>query len=95
MEGEERMVRLFVRHSVNDYAKWRKVYDDFDAERAGMGVTVHAVYQGVDDPNDVTVIHDFATLEAARAFVRSARIKEIMEAAGVAGPPSIWFTNPA
>jgi hypothetical protein len=24
------MVRLFVRHKVTDYAKWRKVYDDFD-----------------------------------------------------------------
>ena len=89
------MIRLFVRHSVNDYDRWRKVYDDFNAERAGMNVTDHAVYQEVDDPNDLTVTHDFSTVEAARTFVGSARLKEVMEAAGVAGPPSLWFTNPA
>jgi hypothetical protein len=38
------MVRLFVRHPVADYAAWRRVYDDFDEERRGMGVTGHAVY---------------------------------------------------
>jgi hypothetical protein len=34
------MVRLFVRHTVSDYQAWRKVYDEFDAERRPMGVTV-------------------------------------------------------
>ena len=26
------MTRLFVRHEVADYAKWRKAYDDFNEE---------------------------------------------------------------
>ena len=33
------MVRLFVRHQVADYPAWRRVYDDFDAERQTLGVT--------------------------------------------------------
>jgi quinol monooxygenase YgiN len=89
------MVRLIVRHSVKDYAAWRKVYDDFGTTRKEMGVTAAAVYRSVDDPNDVTVTHDFATAEAAKAFADSAELHSAMEHAGVAGPPTIWFVSEA
>ena len=32
------MVRMFVRHEVADYDRWRNVYDDFGGERSGFGV---------------------------------------------------------
>jgi hypothetical protein len=89
------MPRLFIRHNVADYAAWRKVYDDFDAERASMGVTRHAVYQSLDDSRDVTVWHDFATSEKAKGFVANQRLKEVMSNAGVQGTPQLWFVNEA
>ena len=89
------MVRMFARHPVKDYATWRKAYDDFDSERPAYGVKGDAVYQATDDPNDVTVWHDFETIEAAQAFAGSDRLKEVMQGAGVAGPPTIWFTTEA
>jgi hypothetical protein len=89
------MVRMFVRHPVTDFAHWKQAYDDFDEERRGMGVAGDAVFQSADDPNDVTAWHDFQTLESARAFLESARLREVMAAAGVAGEPTIWFTTPA
>jgi hypothetical protein len=49
------MIRMFIRHPVEDYARWRQGYDDFDEERKGMGVCGDAVFQSTDDPNDVTV----------------------------------------
>jgi hypothetical protein len=87
------MATLFVRHPVTDYAKWRKAYDDFDAERQTMGVTSHGVYQLDGNPNDVTVYHEFATVEAAKAFAGSPRLKEVMAAAGDQGAPTVWITN--
>ena len=87
------MATLFVRHKVADYAKWRTAYNDFDTERKGMGVTSHGVYQMDGDPNDVTIYHEFATVEAAKAFAGSARLKGVMQAAGVQGMPDIWFAN--
>lgn len=87
------MVRLFVRHPVADFSHWKKAYDDFDEERSTMGVKDHAVYQSVDNPGDVTVWHDFESMEAAQTFMGSARLKEIMEGAGVAGEPQVWFTT--
>lgn len=89
------MIRMFVRHSVTDFATWKQAYEEFDAERAGMGVKGHAVFQSVDDPNNVTAWHDFATLEAAQAFMGSARLREVMKQAGVAGEPAVWFTTSA
>ena len=89
------MVRLFVRHAVADYSTWRKVYDDFDAQRRSMGVTAHAVYRSVDDANDVTVWHDFATREQADAFASSEELRSAMERAGVQGRPTIWFVKDA
>jgi len=75
------MVRLFVRHNVADYATWRKVYDDFDATRNGMGVTGDAVYRGVDFPNEVTITHDFDTPEKAMAFSTSSELRQAMGSA--------------
>jgi hypothetical protein len=47
------MVRLFIRHNVEDYQAWRKAYDEFDQQRRSMGVSGDAVFQSIDDPNDV------------------------------------------
>ena len=88
-------VRLFVQHKVTDYATWRKTYDAFDATRKKLGVTAQAVYRVADDPNDVIVTHDFATLAKARAFASSPELKATMEKSGVAGAPTIWFTTRA
>jgi hypothetical protein len=89
------MVRLFVRHPVAEYTAWRQVYDDFDEERREMGVTDDAVYQSVDDPNDVTAWHDFETREQAESFASSDRLRQAMAEAGVQGQPNIWFVTQA
>ena len=87
------MVRMFVRHTVADHDAWRSVYDSIDGERAAMGVTGQAVYRLVDNTNDVTVSHDFETLEAAQAFAGSSVLKEAMQRAGVTSKPDVWFTT--
>jgi hypothetical protein len=89
------MARMFVRHKVQDYAKWRKVYDDFEETRTKMGEIGDWVYQLAGDPNDVTVIYDFDSVEKAKAFVESSELREAMGNAGVAGPPDIWITDSA
>ena len=89
------MVRMFVRHKVNDYATWRKAYDGFESMRVSMGAAGHEVFQASDDPNDVTAWHDFNSLKSAEAFAGSNELREAMGNAGVASPPDTWFANPA
>jgi hypothetical protein len=94
-QGRSHMVRLFVRHKVSNYAKWRKVYDAFDKERPAMGVLGDAVFRSTDDRNDVTVWHDFATTRKAKAFASSAKLRAAMREAGVRGAPMIWISTEA
>ena len=87
------MARIFARHEVEDYATWKKGYDESAQFQREGGVTDEAVYQSADNPNDVTVIHDFNTLDEARAFASNPELKEKMEAFGVTGTPQIWFAE--
>jgi len=86
-------VRLFVRHEVADYATWRKAFDAFAPMQKKGGVFFKAVYQSTDNPNDVTVVHDFHSLEKAKAFVANPELKAAMEKGGVKGAPQMWFTT--
>lgn len=86
-------VHMFVRHEVADYAAWRKAYDGFRATQRKLGVVAQAVYQSTEDPNDVTVTHDFHSMEKAKAFAASPELKAAMEKAGVKGAPQIWYTT--
>jgi quinol monooxygenase YgiN len=87
------MIRAFIRHHVSDYAAWREVYDGFDETQREHGVRAEAVYRAVDDPNDVTVTHDFDDAAAAKTFMGLPELKDAMSRSGVEGQPEIWFTE--
>ena len=89
------MARLYVRHDVADYDAWRKVYDDFGAFRRQHGVTAAGVHRNVENGNDITVFHDFGTVDEAKALIDSAELKDAMARAGVVMPPTAWITEEA
>ena len=85
--------RLFVRHEVADYGVWRKAFDAFAPTQKKLGVIGSAVYRSADNANDVTVIHDFRSVEKAKAFAAAPELKAAMEKAGVKGAPQIWIAT--
>ena len=89
------MATMFIHHQVADYSAWRRTYDTFQPTARTLGVQAAAVYQGADDPNDITVTHDFASVAAAQAFAGSAELQAAMHDAGVVGAPTFWFTERA
>lgn len=88
-------VQMFVRHEVVDYTSWKKVYDAFSPLQKNAGIFNQVVYQAIDNPNDVTVIHSFHNIEKAKAFASSPELKKDMEKAGVKGIAQIWFASKA
>ncbi len=87
------MTTIFVRHQVADYPTWRRVFDDFAPTQKALGVLSADVYQTADDPSEVTVSHDFASMESAQGFASSPELRAAMHDAGVVGAPTIWFAN--
>lgn len=89
------MATMFVRHTVEDFDRWRRGYDDADARalRAELGVREAGIYRGADDPADVTVYHVYDSVEEARAFASDPRLRAKMEAIGVIGEPTVWITR--
>ncbi|MGI9557165.1 MAG: cyclase [Solirubrobacterales bacterium] len=88
------MVITFTRHGVDDYDAWRAVYEGFHERRRGLGAKDEgAVFRTVSNPNEVTVVHEFETLELAEAFVSSPELRERMESAGVRWPADFWIVE--
>jgi hypothetical protein len=77
------MTISFVRHHVADYDAWRRVYDSVDEMQTAGGVTDKAVYREEGDPNDVLIMHRFASREQAHAFFENPELQEAMGSAGV------------
>lgn len=86
------MIYIYIRHSVEDYARWREGFDNHAPARQAGGATDEAYEMcNVDDPNEITVMLGWSDLEKARSFTQSASLKDAMQDAGVIGPPEIRF----
>ena len=82
-------VLSIVQHPVRDYAEWRTVYEEVQPLRDKHGVSAADVLQDPADPNKVTVLHWFPSVDQAQAFVSDPGLKDAMAKAGVTAPPRI------
>jgi hypothetical protein len=80
---------LAVRHNVQDYAAWRKVYDELEPLRVQHGCTGKRVMQLPGDGNDLFITHEFPTAEQADGFAHDPALRDGMGRAGVQGMPRI------
>lgn len=87
------MVTLFGRHRVGDDEAWRKVFDEYYPVRKHAGVVHEVVFQSVDDPNDITMMFDFETIDSARAFPNNGELRAAYRKAGSIGTPLMWFAT--
>jgi len=85
------MAKLLVHHKVQDYSAWRQIFDEDEQRREEYGSTGVQVLKSASDPNDLTVIMDYPSVDAAKAFATSDSLKEKMRDAGVISQPEITF----
>ena len=87
------MVTAILTHEVKNFSDWKKGFDEDGGNRTAMGLTVIGVYQGVDNPNMVTVIAEMASAEAIKGIMANPDMKVVMEKAGVIGQPQMLILN--
>jgi quinol monooxygenase YgiN len=94
-KGEIIMAILLVQHKVKDFAAWKKEFDSAIGLRKSNGELSAQVLRDASDPNSLTIINKWNSLENAQKFAHSPELKAAMEKAGVAGAPNVYFLNEA
>jgi heme-degrading monooxygenase HmoA len=87
------MAHLLVHHQVGDFDTWKAAFDQHDATRRASGGGNYMLFRSADDPNEVVVVFEWDSVENARAFSTSDDLREAMQRAGVAGPPTIVYMD--
>jgi quinol monooxygenase YgiN len=89
------MASMLIQHKIKDYAEWKKVFDSNISLRKSSGELSAQVYRDASDPNSITTINKWNSMENAQKFAHSPELKAAMEKAGVVGQPSVSFMNEA
>jgi len=85
------MATVIIRHKVEDYARWKRGYDEADWLRKQHGITYGSVHREEKDSNDIIVVHHFKDMKGAKEF--AVAVRPLMENIGVIGKSEIWFAE--
>jgi hypothetical protein len=85
---------LSLRHRVQDFEAWKRVFDErLDARVAGR-VVGHRLARSAADPNEVEVVMEFASrddAEAYCAYMDKPETREALARAGVEEHAPMWI----
>jgi hypothetical protein len=95
--GDQKVAKaiVHVHHHVAEYEHWRPFFDEHQKVREKHGATGHRLYRSAEDPNDLVVVNEFATLEGARAFAADPSLRDVMAKARVDRAPEVLFLEEA
>jgi len=89
------MVHVLVRHKVADYTRWKQAFDSHLSTRKRAGETGFRLFHNMEDPRDIVLLLDWASVEEARKFMTSEELKDAMQKAGVQGAPEVQYLEDA
>ena len=85
------MPYALVRHKVEDYARWKPIFDKDAANRQASGSMGGYLFRNADDPNELVPLFEWDDLEKVRRFGQSDELRQKMQQAGVADRPDFYF----
>ncbi len=85
------MPHLIVRVTVQDFDKWKTVYDSNLPARQSAGVKELNLWRNFDKPNEVVLLFEVEDMANAKAYTSSPELKEKLKAGGVIGPAENLF----
>lgn len=84
---------LLCKHKVEDYAKWRGVFDSHAKAQGESGLHLLHLLRDTADPNLVVLLFRVDDLSKARAFIQTPSAREAGESSGVIGVPEVSFLS--
>jgi quinol monooxygenase YgiN len=87
------MSKMMMRVTVEDYAKWKPVFDGLSKTRKEFGSQGGHLFRSANNPNEITILFDWADVKKAKDYAQSDVLKEAMRKAGVIGKPDALFSK--
>ena len=85
------MPYLLVRHKVEDFACWKRVFDANLMAAEESGLELERLVRNVDDPNEVVLWFVVTDLEKARGFISAPEAYDAKDESGVCDEPDCYF----
>ncbi|MGN6358334.1 MAG: antibiotic biosynthesis monooxygenase [Novosphingobium sp.] len=85
-KGDAHHPHVLIIHEVEDYDKWKAVFDDAAVVRREAGEIAYQLLAYDTDASQVVHFSQWTSLHAARAFFESPQLVEIRRIAGVRAP---------
>lgn len=85
------MATLLVHFKVQDYEKWRPVFESEAETRKRFGCSGTHIFYNSADRNELIINLQWDSEENARRFLQSDELRQAMQRAGVVGQPETWF----
>jgi heme-degrading monooxygenase HmoA len=77
------MASVVRRSRVEDYGRWKTVYQAGEAARQAAGWRDLQVFRNSDDPNEIVILTEVDDLERARAYAESEEVRRRQRASGL------------
>jgi hypothetical protein len=87
------MATVILSHKVENYEKWRPIYDADIKRRTEYGMTNDRVFRAADDSNNIYIIADVADPAIMVKLSEDADLVEKMKEGGVISQPIVTVLN--
>ena len=84
---------VLIIHEVENYAFWKKVFDNAAGIRKAAGEVSYQVLKFEQDANKIVHFSQWTSLENAKAFFESPELVKIRQEAGVKAPEFIYLNE--
>jgi hypothetical protein len=81
------------RAKVEDFNKWKLVFDDDKSIRNAAGLKDVNVWRNIDNSNEIVILFEVLDVAKAKEFTTSDVLREKMQESGVLGRPDIIFLS--
>ncbi len=85
------MKYVLIIHEVNDYAVWKKIFDEASNMRKEAGEISYQVLKYENAPQKIVHFSIWSSLEKAKQFFQSSALINIRDEAGVKFPDFIYL----
>ena len=77
------MIYMLCRNRVEDYARWRVVFDSHKEAHQSSGLRLIEMWRDLEDPNNIFFSLEVTDLASAREFISTPEAAEAGEVSGV------------